>query len=98
MEDSLQDLRAKLAELKGKLASASQIEPGDREMLQQIMADVELVLARQAAQKPSPPEAPPTAESLIDRLGDAARNYEETHPTLFGAIGSVIDALSRMGI
>lgn len=97
MEDALQDLRGKLAELERKLATAGSVEPSDRELLEQIMADIEQVLAQQGGEAP-PQEVAHTPESLVQRLGDAARNFEETHPTLSGAVGSVIDALSRMGI
>lgn len=98
MEDALHDLRGKLAELERKLAAAGSVEPGDRELLQQIMADIEQVLAQQGGEAQAPEEVPHTPESLVQRLGDAARSFEETHPTLSGAVGSVIDALSRMGI
>lgn len=37
-------------------------------------------------------------ESLIEQLGQSARHFEESHPTLSGIIGSLIDALGRMGI
>ena len=98
MEDKLQDLRGKLAELERKLASANSIDPSDRELLQQVMADIQQVLAAQGAKLPAVREPRHSPESLIERLGEATRNFEETHPTLSGAVGSVIDALSRMGI
>lgn len=98
MEDSLQLLRDKLAELERKLATAGSIDPSDRDLLKEIMADIELVLAHEAGKAPRAHEISHTPESLIERLGEAARNFEETHPTLSGAVGSVIDALSRMGI
>lgn len=97
MTDHLQDLRTKLAELQSKLATAETIDPADRALMEEVVADIESVLAEQE-QGASPSEATHAPESLIDRLGETARNFEETHPTLFGAVGSVIDALSRMGI
>jgi hypothetical protein len=54
--------------------------------------------------------APPTApaggakpgteqeETIVDRLSAAQRHFEQTHPTIAGIVGSVINALSRMGI
>jgi chromosome segregation ATPase len=35
---------------------------------------------------------------LTTRLSEAARQFEESHPMLFGNLGSVIDTLGRMGI
>jgi hypothetical protein len=31
-------------------------------------------------------------------LAEAARHFEESHPTLSGTLGSVIDTLGQMGI
>ena len=33
-----------------------------------------------------------------ERLGEATREFEASHSTLLGTIGSVIDALAQMGI
>lgn len=92
MPDS-QDLHATLAELHEQLESAQQVAPADRELLARVLADIERVLSKSEA-----PPAAPGGESLVKRLTESARSFEETHPTLFGAVGSVIDALSRMGI
>ena len=88
------DLHATLADLHRQLESAQQVAPNDRELLARVLGDIERVLAK------GPAEGQPTAEpeSLVTRLTESARNFEESHPTLFGAVGSVIDALSRMGI
>ena len=97
MANHLEELRAKLAELQTKLATAATIDPADRALMEEVVADIERVLAEQeAGAAPSETTHPP--ESLIERLSSGARSFEETHPTLFGAVGSVIDALSRMGI
>jgi hypothetical protein len=37
-------------------------------------------------------------ESVIERLTEAAKHFDDEHPTLAGMIGSVIDTLGRMGI
>ena len=97
MEDHLQDLRVKLAELQTKLATADRLDPNDRELLEEVVADIQQALAAQRGKAP-PNQPAPAAGSLIERLAATTRNFEETHPTLSGAVGSVIDALSRMGI
>lgn len=97
MADHLQDLRGKLAELQTKLSATAAIDPADRALMEEVVADIELVLAEQA-RGAAPGESAAEPGSLVERLAAAARNFEDTHPTLFGAVGSVIDALSRMGI
>jgi hypothetical protein len=97
MEDHLQDLRVKLAELQTKLATADRLDPNDRELLEEVVVDIQQALAAQRGQAASS-RTSPAARSLIERLAATTRNFEETHPTLSGAVGSVIDALSRMGI
>lgn len=97
MADHLQDLRGKLAELQTKLSATKAIDPADRALMQEIVADIERVLAEQT-RGAAPSQSAREPGSLIERLAAAARNFEDTHPTLFGAVGSVIDALSRMGI
>lgn len=97
MADHLQDLRVKLAELQTKLSATGTLDPADRALMEEVVADIELVLAEQASGA-APGESARAPGSLVERLATTARNFEDTHPTLFGAVGSVIDALSRMGI
>jgi Domain of unknown function (DUF4404) len=49
---------------------------------------------------PRKPNACPSGdeESIIERLSAAERHFEQTHPTLAGIVGSIVNALSRMGI
>ncbi len=58
--------------------------------LEQMIAEVEAALESEqgAAEQPG----------LARRLTDAAGEYEASHPVLAGTIGSVIEALARMGI
>lgn len=98
MNDEGQNLRSTLSELHRQLEAARTVDPQAREMLRQVLADIDRVLAEMGEEPPAGERAQQTSESLIGRLADAARHFEESHPTLFGSIGSVIDALSRMGI
>jgi len=52
---------------------------------------IEDLLAREQKRGTSP-------ESIGERLRDAVRAFETTHPTLPGAIGQVANALGAMGI
>ncbi len=99
MSDELQRLRATLAELDRLLAagnSASEL----RALVAQALADVDDVSAESAAHAPrrDPLQRERPTDSIVKRLGEAAQQFEDSHPTLFGSVGSVVDALSRMGI
>ena len=98
MADDLQDLRTRLAELHTQLESARSLDPDSQALLRQLMADIEQALARGHAGEQQLVTQHTHRGSLIRRLADATRGFESTHPMLSGAVGSVIDALSRMGI
>lgn len=94
-------LLAALEQLHDQLAAAEPLDEQVRQRLQQVLDDIQQALEAGAAATPEQPSAAPAAQdrgSLVDRLSETARHFEETHPTLSGAVGSVIDALSRMGI
>jgi ElaB/YqjD/DUF883 family membrane-anchored ribosome-binding protein len=99
MPDELQHLLATLSELDRLLAageSASQL----RALVEQALADVDEVMSESTRHaSPQATEARErSADSTVKRLRDAAKHLKDTHPTLFGSVGSVVDALSRMGI
>ncbi|HVC94661.1 MAG TPA: DUF4404 family protein [Pirellulales bacterium] len=99
MPDELQHLRATLAELDRLLAagnSASEL----RALVARALADVDEVSAESARQDVARGSVrrERSSDSIVKRLGDAAQQFEDSHPTLFGSVGSVVDALSRMGI
>jgi hypothetical protein len=91
-----QPMEDPIAELRHHLASAQGVEPAVRARLEQSLVEAEGLLAesRQAKQRQ---EAHGQA-SLVERLRESARHFEEEHPNLSGLVGSVIDALGRMGI
>jgi hypothetical protein len=62
-----------------------------RALLGEVLEDIRGLLERSG-------ESPHTKQSLADRLGEAARHYEESHPTLFAMVGRVVDTLSNLGI
>lgn len=89
MTDEQQKLRATIDQLHAELASMDQVDDDVQQMLKGTLDDIHNALGEQ-----------PTDESstIVGRLNEAARHYEETHPTLSGVIGSIIDTISRMGI
>ena len=86
-----QDLREMLEHLHTELQRADTIDEPSRELLRSVLADIEDLLER----KQKPDTQP---ESIIERLREAVRAFESTHPTLTGTIGALADALANMGI
>jgi hypothetical protein len=87
-------LERKLAELQAELDELSNVDEPLRQRLEQTLADLRETLAAQQLPEGQAQSHP----GLVQRLTESARHFEETHPNLSGMIGSVIDALGRMGI
>ncbi len=87
MPDPAEHLRAKLAQLRAQLDASSNVAPETRALLDEALVDAEAIVRSGRRD-----------DTLAHRLGAAASGFEGQHPTLAGAVGSVIDALSRMGI
>lgn len=100
MDDRATELRAKLADLHHQLKATSKVDPELRSLLVEVLADIAAVLDDQGHDEALPAAQAVAIEpqNLTDRLADAARQFEDTHPNLSATIGSVITALSRTGI
>ena len=85
-----QDLRQLLERLHTELQGADTIDDRSRELLRSVVGDIEELLERKHERV-----AP---ESIVERLREAVRDFEQTHPTLTDAIGRVADALAGIGI
>jgi len=86
-----QHLRQMLEQLHTELQRADTIDDRSRELLRGVLGDIEDLLERKQ-KRGTPPE------SIVERLREAVRTFETTHPTLTDAIGRVADALAGMGI
>jgi uncharacterized protein YaaN involved in tellurite resistance len=86
-----QHLRQMLEQLHTELQRTDAIDDRSRELLRSVLDDIEDLLERKQKGGTQP-------ESIIERLREAVRTFETTHPTLTDAIGGVADALARMGI
>ena len=84
-------LRQRLEQLHIELQRADAIDDRARELLRSVLDDIGDLLERK--QKPGT-----RPESIIERLREAVRAFETTHPTLTHAIGGVAEALAGMGI
>ena len=85
-------LRQDLEKLHQELAEGPTLDPGSRELLAELMRDIESLLERSGD---APPRSSPT---LVDQLRDATSHFEESHPALTEVVGRIADVLSRMGI
>ena len=85
-------LREHLEHLQSELASTETVDDSSRELLGEVLGDIQTLLDRSSQDQSQEPEG------LVERLRDATRQFEETHPTLAAAVGRVMDALSNLGI
>ena len=113
MAATREQLLATLAELRQELEEFGPLDSDAQLQLRGTLAEIQQALNR-TSERPSSgstiDEPPPTAgpESaapavqpaapLTQRLSDAARELETTHPQLSMTLGGMIDALARMGI
>jgi hypothetical protein len=101
MAEESNNLRETLAQLHEQLRAAPDLGAETRRQLQQVVADIHALLEQAPPAGTSSPAGPLRAleqESIVARLGSAEREFQATHPTLAGIVGSIIDALGRMGI
>jgi hypothetical protein len=84
LKETLQELRSQLDELR-------QRDP-------HVAAHLEATIAEAQAALAGPPKHAAAHKSIVERLSDAVRDYEASHPSLAGNLGSIIDALGRMGV
>lgn len=89
---SQKELRERLARLHSELSQTNAVDDRARELLASVQKDIEELLERPAEGKPE------EHASLLDRLREAARHFEGSHPALTTAMGRVIDTLANMGI
>lgn len=92
MQDKRERLRAALADLHAQLAEVDTLDPESRDLLQTIASDIQAALATPRS-NPKPGE-----QSLSQRLTEATRQFEESHPTIGGVVERLVDVLAQMGI
>jgi hypothetical protein len=102
--ESLQVLLARIHE---RLNEAGSVDAGSRELLTQVMGDIERALAAQGAlaqgaQAQGVPVqgAPPAqaTEANTSRLEALAVRFEADHPALAATVRRLVDLLSEVGI
>ena len=95
MSDQSEKLKATLAQLHAELERIEGAGPQERELLHGALADIQTALESSSGGHQT---TPAEQASIRERLTTAAQHFEETHPTLSGLVGSLIDALGRMGV
>lgn len=85
------ELRERLEQLHRELERTGSVDGGSRALLREILDDIRDLLERSEASRH-------THLSLVERLGEAAREFEESHPRLAATVGRVADALANLGI
>lgn len=99
MATTREKLEATLAELQAELADLGELDPTMRQRLVSTIGEIRTELARPPADENAlrlMDEG--AAKSLAERLNDATRGLESTHPELSTTLGGVIHALAQMGI
>lgn len=83
-------LRETLLELERELGAARVEDPELRSLLERTRREIQQALDAGVAEGDE--------ESLAERLGEAARRFEASHPALTSAAQRVVDALASLGI
>ncbi len=87
----MEHLRRRLAELHSELERTDALDGESRAALEEVLRDIRELLARSAGAQREP-------ASLAERLREASRHFEDSHPTLTATLGRVVDALVALGI
>lgn len=110
MPDTREKLQTTLQELQTELADLDQVDEATRDELRATLAEIQSRLdaavrgttvsgrATTVADERDDTELDDENASLAERLNDATRGLESTHPELSTTLGSVIHALAQMGI
>jgi hypothetical protein len=82
-------LRTVIAEIQSQLTSAQGLPAEQRHSLEVLVRDLQRLLDDPSASE---------GETLRDRVSDAVRRLEASHPTLSTTLGNVVDALAFFGL
>lgn len=94
MNQRLEKLRATVQDLERELNEIDSLDGATREVLAQAARDIQVALGDQEQAS----ERLAAEPSMTERLRDAARDFETSHPELSGVLERVIDALGQLGI
>lgn len=92
MAERTERLRHTLQELEAELSSLDSLDDETRQVLETALEDISVALRKTGSTDPD------HHDSVVHRLQEAAEGFETSHPTLFGVVQRMIDALGQMGI
>jgi hypothetical protein len=98
MPTSPEKLQATLRDLHTELDALDELDDSTRERLRSMIGEIQGALNKQASSDRPAAISQPQDQSLAERLNDATRELESTHPELATNLGGVINALAQMGI
>ena len=87
-----EQVRNRIQELVEELEQTEAIDTNARERLTGVLDEIRTAL------EGADDEAGDGDESLVDRLNDATRQFEESHPKLTAMVGRIAESLSNLGI
>ena len=85
-------LKQTLTRLHEELSRSKALDADTRALLEHVMQDIGSLLETSSQESRHEPH------SLVERLRQAAADFEESHPALTSVVGEVADVLRRMGI
>jgi Domain of unknown function (DUF4404) len=85
-------LSVQLAALHADLKDARELDPQSRQLLAEVLADIQRLMAVQGGAVQSP------SRSLADRLDNIVVRFEAGHPTLAASSRRLIDLLGTAGL
>jgi predicted nucleic acid-binding Zn-ribbon protein len=89
---SKEPLRQTLEQLHDELEQTKKLDDASRAMLRDLMEDIQKLL------EASDEEAAERHDSLMGRLSDAMKHFEDDHPTLVAVLGRISDSLGRLAV
>ena len=93
MPERLDKLRAALEDLERELSSLDSIDPETRLVLQEAKLEIEEALSHR-----DPSRLRIQSPTLVQRLKQAERDFEASHPTLSGIVMRMVNTLAQLGI
>ena len=81
--------RTLLSDLHQELGATQSLDPGSRELVEEILKDIDRIDAR---------KEPEQDEATALKLRDVVLRFESEHPQLSLLAGQVADALGKLGI
>jgi predicted nuclease with TOPRIM domain len=86
-----EQLGNRIQELLDELEKIEPADPAARDRLAHVLHDIRTMVAESELESDE-------HESLRERFDEAARQFEESHPTLTAVVGRVADSLANLGI